>query len=153
YSVAITNNTILSNAGRGINVLNEGTTTLTMDIENNSIRDNQLEGIYVVNTASTAQNVNALQSDTMDATGAITAVPRMFLTVNNNDIEGNGIGIASGIPGNGISSGLVVRVGTSDGNYGPFSDGGFFSEGHGGIGAVVTNNTFHGNLGDDLSFS
>lgn len=153
YVVTITNNSIRANAGRGINILNEGRGNLTVDIENNTIRDNLWEGIYAVNTASTAQSVTALQSVTMDATGSVIAVPRMFLTVNNNDIEGNGIGLAAGIPGLGVASGLVVRVGTSDGNYGPFSDGGFFGEGFGGVGAIVTNNTFHGNLGDDLSFS
>jgi hypothetical protein len=71
----------------------------------------------------------------------------MFLTVNNNDIEGNGI--LSTVS----ATGLVVRVGTSSGGFGANFNGGFFSDGLGGIGATVTNNVFHGNLGDDISFS
>ena len=81
----------------------------------------------------------------------VVSIPRMFLTVNNNEIETNGLNpVAVPAP---HASGLVVRVGTSDGGFGPFFDGGFFGEGRGGIGATVTNNTMTGNNGADVSFS
>jgi len=147
YNVTISNNTIRGNAGRGINILNRVNGDLTVDIESNNIKSNLLEGIYVVNTSSATQSADVLASQLMNADGSILRTPRMFLTVNNNDIEGNGILSTAN------ATGLVVRVGTSDGGFGPNFDGGFFSEGLGGIGATVTNNTFHGNLGDDISFS
>lgn len=147
YVVTITNNTIRGNTGRGVNLLNRINGTLTADIENNNIMGNGLEGIYAVNTASFTQTADALAQTVMISDGSINPVPRMFLTVNNNDIEGNGILSFD------TTNGLVVRVGSSDGNFGSTFDGGFFGEGRGGIGAVVTNNFFHGNLGDDISFS
>jgi len=155
YVVTITNNTIRTNVGRGINVLNRVNGTTTVDIENNTIDTNGQEGIYVVNTASGAQSADALASAAMDATGSPGTRPRLFLTVNNNDVEGNGINTASPGAGLSVTSGLVVRVGTSDGNFNDptGNDGGFFGDGRGGIGASVTNNFFHGNLGNDISFS
>jgi hypothetical protein len=146
-SDTLTNNTIRGNAGRGVNILNQNGGQLTVDLESNSISSNKLEGIYVVNTASAVQSANALSTAAMDASGSVLTSPRLTLTVNNNDVEGNGISSGTSV------NGLVVRVGTSDGNYGIGQSGGFFSDGFGGIGATITNNTFHGNLGDDISFS
>jgi hypothetical protein len=147
-SDTISNNTIRDNAGRGVNILNQNGGLLTVDLESNIISNNRFEGIYVVNTASAAQSADALSTAPMDATGSLFTRPRLTLTVNNNDIEGNGI--SSGTSANG----LVIRVGTSDSSGANFSDdGGFFANGRGGVGATVTNNTFHGNLGDDVSFS
>ena len=143
----LTNNTIRSNAGRGVNILNQNGGQLTVDLEANNIGNNRFEGIYVVNTASAAQSANALSTAAMDATGSIFVNPRLTLTVNNNDVHDNGTSSGTSV------NGLVVRVGTSGGGYGIGNSGGFFSDGFGGVGATVTNNTFHGNLGDDLSFS
>ena len=149
-SDVLTNNTIRGNFGRGVNILNQNSGQLTADLESNNIQNNQLEGVYVVNTASAAQSANALSGAAMDATGAVTNSPRLTFTFNNNNVEGNGIAVTNN--GN-ITTGLVVRIGTSDGGRGVSDTGGFFSDGRGGIGATVTNNTFHGNLGDDISFS
>ncbi|HEY2253343.1 MAG TPA: hypothetical protein VGH74_19855, partial [Planctomycetaceae bacterium] len=153
-NVSITSNTIRGNAGRGINILNQVIAQSAVDIENNNISNNRLEGIYVVNTASGTQSANVTGEVAMHADGSTTvSIPRLDLTVNANDIEGNGVSSQL------TATGLVVRVGTSDGNYfSPFFfDGGFYNDSfsgpHGGVGAVVTNNTFHGNLGDDVSFS
>lgn len=147
-SVTITNNTIRDNAGRGINVLNKGPFgQLTVDVENNVIQGNDLEGVYVVNTASGTQTADVLTSTPMNADGSVFASPRMFFTFNNNNVEGNGLLSTDG------TNGLVVRVGTSDASSSFVDDGGFFGDGRGGIGASVTNNVFHGNLGDDISFS
>ena len=176
YIVTVSNNTISNNAGRGVNIYNAvpfnqagGSSNLTVDIENNTIKGNQLEGIYAVNTSSGdahnaanvsfANRVNELASQPMHADGTIFDSPRLFLTVNNNDVEGNGalvqpfdLGSPRGTNLNPVT-GLVIRVGTSDGGFGPFFDGGFFGEGLGGVGATVTNNVFHGNKGDDIGFS
>jgi hypothetical protein len=45
---------------------------------------------------------------------------------------------------------LNILVGTSDGGHSFLDDGGFASDGRGGIVATVTNNTFSGNLGADV---
>lgn len=147
--VTITNNTIRGNAGRGLNVLNQANGQLTVDAESNTIKSNLLEGVYVVNTASGTQSADVLSSAAMAADGSVFAVPHMVFTFNNNDVEGNGIGLS----GTSVASGLVMRVGSSDSSGNFHDDGGFASEGRGGIVATVTNNLFHGNLGDDLSFS
>jgi hypothetical protein len=154
YSVTITSNTIRGNAGRGINILNQTVAQTSVDIENNQIIGNRLEGIYVVNTASGTQTADVTGEVLLHADGSATvSAARLDLIVNNNDIEGNGIDSLL------TATGLVVRVGTSDGNFGSptFFDGGFYNDPIfgplGGVGAVVTNNTFHGNLGDDISFS
>ncbi len=183
YSVTISNNTIRNNAGRGVNIWNSipqnqngGTDNLVVDIENNNIKGNRLEGIYSVNTnsgdtipfsiggvpsnnISPALRVNDLASQPMLRDGQVNSAVRQFITVNNNDIEGNGILVQpfdfGSVRGTNLNpvSGLVIRVGTTDGGFGPFFDGGFFGEGFGGVGATVTNNVFHGNKGDDVGFS
>jgi len=146
-SVTMNNNTIRDNAGRGVNIWNQGNGVLTAVLDTNIIQNNRLEGVYIVNTASTVVQANNLSTAALDATGSVFANPRMTLTVNNNDIEGNGISSGTSV------NGLIIRVGTAGGGYGIGDSGGFFSDGRAGVGATVTNNIFHGNLGDDLSFS
>ncbi|MBI3863685.1 MAG: right-handed parallel beta-helix repeat-containing protein, partial [Planctomycetia bacterium] len=145
-SVTMTSNTIRDNAGRGVNILNQGNGILTADLQSNLIISNRMEGVYVVNTASTAQSADVLSTVAMDATGSIFSVPIMNLTLNSNVIEGNGISSATS------ANGLVVRVGTSDGGRSFIDNGGFASDGRGGIVATVTNNLFGGNLGADVFF-
>ncbi|HLJ12522.1 MAG TPA: right-handed parallel beta-helix repeat-containing protein [Planctomycetaceae bacterium] len=153
YNVTITNNDIRNNAGRGINILNRGpfpfSGALSVDIENNVIKSNNLEGVYVVNTSSPTQTADVLSTAALLSDGALNAKPVLFFTLNNNDIEGNGIGSTF------TTTGLVMRVGTSDGGRSDFTDdGGFFNGGvRGGVGATVTNNIFHGNRGDDVYFA
>ncbi|MBS0266057.1 MAG: right-handed parallel beta-helix repeat-containing protein [Planctomycetes bacterium] len=153
YNVVITSNTIRNNAGRGINILNQVFGQTSVNIDTNLIANNKLEGIYVVNTASATQSANVTGEVALNADGSVFAAPRLDLVVNNNDIEGNGLNSLL------TATGLVVRVGTSDGgSFAPFSDdGGFYNDSvsgpRGGVGATVTNNTLHGNLGDDFSFS
>lgn len=146
-------NTIRDNSGRGVDILNRasgagsavaGQAFITLD--QNVIAGNRLEGIYVINTASGTQSQSVPSTDALAADGNIFAAPRLTLEVTNNRVEGNGLG--SGFS----ATGLVLRVGTSDGGYSYFDDGGFFGEGFGGVGATITGNTFSGNLGDDIYF-
>jgi hypothetical protein len=153
YTVVVSANTITGNLGRGINILNQGNGQTSVDIDSNTIMGNKLEGIYVVNTPAFNQSVNALGETAMAGNAGLRVIPRLDLIVNNNDVEGNGINSAL------TATGLVVRIGSSDGgiNDPTFDDGGFYNDPltgpRGGVGATVTNNTFHGNLGDDISFS
>lgn len=146
-------NTIVDNAGRGVDILNRarglgsavaGQTTVSLDT--NVITGNRLEGVYVINTASGTQNQTDSSTTALAADGNINAAPRLTFNMNNNTVLGNGIGSTAS------TTGLILRVGSSDGNYGAFTDGGFASEGFGGVIATITNNTFHGNLGDDIYF-
>lgn len=145
-------NTIQNNGGRGVNILNRvgsGTsgTTASITLNQNLISGNRFEGVYVVNTASSTQSIDAAATDALASDGSVTTTPRMFFTMTNNIVQGNGSG--SGFS----ATGLVLRVGTSDGGYGFANDGGFFGEGNGGVGATISGNTFAGNLGDDVYFA
>ena len=111
-SVTMNNNTIRDNAGRGVNIWNQGNGVLTAVLDTNIIQNNRLEGVYIVNTASTVVQANNLSTAALDATGSVFANPRMTLTVNNNDIEGNGISSGTSV------NGLIIRVGTAGGGYG-----------------------------------
>ena len=154
--VDITLNTIRDNRGRGIDILNRATPGLPdnggfaiINIDNNLIVGNRQIGVYVVNSASTTQDQNQAASavtNTSDNNGSVFADPRLFFTFTNNRVEGNGFDSDFG------TTGLVLRVGTSGGGYGPFDDGGFFGEGRSGVGATITDNVFSGNLGDDVYF-
>ncbi|MFN0055145.1 MAG: beta strand repeat-containing protein [Planctomycetales bacterium] len=149
-------NTIRDNTGRGVNILNRvlagfNFSNTTVNMSDNVISGNRGIGVYVVNTSSATQSINAAATDTLASDGSIFAVPRLNFSFTNNRVEGNGIG------SNFSTSGLVLRVGTSDGGYNAFTnDGGFFNDpvfgANGGVGATITGNRFHGNLGDDVYF-
>ncbi|HUG91511.1 MAG TPA: hypothetical protein VML55_11785, partial [Planctomycetaceae bacterium] len=143
----------------------QGTADSLVSIVDSDVSFNGEEGIYVVNTASTAQNqlgpapttANPSNDPThgMDATGAITADPRLRLFVIGNLIDGTGRPLVGGGGSTFFGTGLVIRVGTSDGGYGFQNGGGFASDGlgnqiNGGILADVVNNSFSGNFGDDI---
>jgi hypothetical protein len=149
-SATLTGNFIRVNGGRGVDILNQigafARSDLSVTLDGNTISGNSLEGVYVVNTPSTTQNQTDSASVALATDGAIATRPRMFFTMDDNEIEGNGLGSTF------TATGLVMRVGTSDGGYGFTSDGGFFSDGLGGVEATITDNTFAGNLGDDVFF-
>lgn len=156
-SVTLLGNDILDSGRRGVNILNGGTVETTVNLGNgspageNAIERSQLEGVYVVNTASTAQNVDADANTAMDATGAITADPRLVFNMNENFISANGAA-ANGTVFD--TSGLVIRVGTSDGRVGTgfIGDNGGFADSRGGVVATVTDNVFGGQFGADVTF-
>jgi hypothetical protein len=162
-------NYITNNAGRGVDILNktgeryagsappgQGTTTVdvisslaNVTLDHNVISGNKYEAVYVVNTTASQQNQTDNSSSLLQiSSGDVHAGsnPRLFFTMTNNTIVGNGTSSTF------TASGLLIRVGTSGGGYFYNDDGGFFSEGRGGVGATVQNNTFHGNKGDDIFF-
>lgn len=152
-------NTISFNAGRGIDILNRAglrytTSPLanvispigTITIDQNLIANNKLEAVYVVNTSADSQNQTNPVGSPMALSPFTTIRPRLFFTMTDNTVIGNGSASAW------TATGLVLRVGTSDGGFDYTYDGGFFGEGRGGVGATVTGNTFHGNQGDDVYF-
>ena len=166
-SLTIANNTLTVNGARGINVLNAGNIATDLNISNNIVDRSQLEGVYIVNTAATAQNVDANANAAM-ATGDSLADPRLGLTVGGNQITSNGqIAVGASVFD---TTGLVVRVGTSDASNSIRDNGGFASNaattsatisangglvsqmGRGGVQALVTNKTFGGQFGADVTF-
>ena len=158
--VTIDTNIIFDNGGRGIDILNAGagpSTTVTVD--NNFIDENGGEGVYVVNTASVTQynskdgptpgsNINYLNDPThgMDATGGVFNDPSMVFNMNNNMIRNNGEDSLFD------ATGFVMRIGTSDATSSPFFDGGYASDGFGGVVATITDNVMSGNFGTDVWF-
>jgi hypothetical protein len=75
----------------------------------------------------------------------------MTLLIQNNDVEGNG-GTLSG-----VDTGLVLRVGTSNSTGtaggGGSSPGEVFNGSNGGVNAIIDDNFFSGNAGNDVSIS
>ncbi|NQV25892.1 MAG: right-handed parallel beta-helix repeat-containing protein, partial [Rhodopirellula sp.] len=144
----------------------------------NTITGNGFEGFYVVNTASAVQAQGSpslaggvSSSTALDATGAVDAQPDMVLDLNRNIISANNnMNSAATFPGGGFS----LRVGTSGSSTGlagatdvadttgdANGDGSGRGEivgvgansalfGNGRVNARVINNTFEGNLGDDV---
>ena len=160
------NNIITNNSGRGIDVINRGNNTERVNIENNFVSANDLEGIYVVNTASRLQNQFDSSTLPLLADGNVLNDPDLQLRVVGNQIIGNGLN--SGLSG----TGLVIRVGTSNGSNSFTDDGGFASSGatiapdaskatffgsitstRGGVTAQVDSNILGGNFGDDVLFN
>ena len=145
--ISVLGNEITNNQGRGVNLINRGSNTTVATISNNFVAANRLEGVYIVNTASTTQAIWAPSTTPLVADGSVFSRPVLDLTMDTNTIIGNGLN--SGLAG----TGLIIRVGTSDGGFGPTFAGGFASGGFGGVTAVVDNNFLGGNFGDDVLFN
>ena len=162
FTLNFVDNIVANNAGRGYDVLNAGDATTDLTIRATAgglslISENGREGIYVVNTSAENQTqlglapfINELGTDPthgMLANGAFDEFPFLNLTLVNNDVISNGNDlVASGLP----AAGVVLRVGTAGGGYGPFNDGGFASSGRPGVIATITDNRLLGNLGADI---
>ncbi len=197
-SLTLLNNEITQNQFRGINVLNRPGDTDGTDLDNtdpnrtlqlvgvggligdltiigNHVKGNLQEGIYVVNTNATDQSVLATSNQLLSENGGVFPATFLRADIHNNEVIGNGSQVTD-FP----ATGLVVRVGTTDGGFGPFFDGGFATTGFnledidgdgilnvdldgngvlsaagnsfGGISMSVTGNTFDGNFGDDVLF-
>lgn len=158
--VTIDNNIVFDNGGRGIDILNAGAGPVsTVNVNNNFIDENGGEGVYVVNTASVTQynskdgptpgsNINYLNDPThgMDATGGVFNDPSMVFNMDNNMIRNNGEDSLFD------ATGFVMRIGTSDATSSAFFDGGYASDGFGGVVAEITNNVMSGNFGTDVWF-
>jgi trimeric autotransporter adhesin len=143
-SLTSDSNEYTRNLGRGIDILNQSSADSILSFNNDIIVANELEGLYVVNTASATQNQTDLATVALAADGAVTATPTLNLSVRNSMITGNGNSSAF------ASTGLILRVGTSDGGRGFTDPGGFASDGRGGVIATITNNMFNGNFGEDV---
>ncbi len=170
YQVTLDGNDILRNDGRGIDILNRGNNYTQATVTNNIVAENLLEGVYVVNTSSLTQTQFANSADDLIADGTIGRAPVLEMQFSDNTVVANGLGTAgSAQSGNPRLSGtgLVVRVGTATGGFGPTFDGGFASigapiaiggnpffqsTGLGGVIMTVDNNRFGGNAGDDILF-
>lgn len=198
-SLTLLNNEITLNQFRGINVLNRPGDSDGTDLDNtdpgsigvqnvfaggiigdltiigNHVKGNLQEGIYIVNTNATDQRINARSVDLLSQNGAVTPTTAFRADIHNNEIIGNGSQVED-FP----ATGLVVRVGTSDGGFGTTFAGGFATSGVnledpdgdgimnvdldgngvlsagvnslGGVSMSVTGNTFDGNYGDDVLF-
>ena len=148
--VTLTDNNIRRNTGRGIDILNRigssDRADLTISAAGNSVIENGLEGVYLVNTASTTQDQTSPATATLAADGAVDTRPRTIFDFTDNVVTGNGVSSAFN------TTGLVVRVGTSDGGANHLFAGGFFSSGRGGVQASVVDNTFGGNFGNDIFY-
>jgi hypothetical protein len=173
-------NSITNNAGRGVDLLNQPITSGSPDLNvrfgddtlagMNFISSNGLEGFYAVNTASSVQTQDVLSSIGLDRTGNALARPDMVIDLSRNEISANNNSAAGGFAG----GGFVLRVGSSgalqaanSGSVVPDTTGfqanssptaenvvGVGSNsslfGNGRVNARVINNTFQGNLGEDV---
>ncbi|MBO50653.1 MAG: hypothetical protein CMJ69_07695, partial [Planctomycetaceae bacterium] len=175
--VTVTGNFIEGNDGRGIDLLNSGTTqlkvgdpTLPMDTGRNEIVGNRLEGLYVVNTSDTNQSQSVPSTDALLEGGSVfpAADGNIMLHVDTNTIEDNGLGSSFN------GTGLIIRAGTVFGGSSDFtsrdgsgdltrvggegssnqtgvgSNDGSVGQGNGRINARIANNTFEGNFGNDF---
>ncbi|MEZ5943778.1 MAG: right-handed parallel beta-helix repeat-containing protein [Planctomycetaceae bacterium] len=193
------NNQIFLNQGRGIDILVRPGDTDTTDSDNvdpgspgitnlatglvttdvtligNEVIANDLEGIYIVGTNDTSQSQSVSSSVALAEGGQVTRAYQLRLDIHDNRVVGNGIN--SAFP----ATGLVLRVGTTDGGFGPTFAGGFATDGLniedlngdgildndingdgflnaadnsfvGGVSASITNNYFDGNNGEDVLF-
>ncbi|MDB5338486.1 MAG: hypothetical protein JWN70_4105, partial [Planctomycetaceae bacterium] len=156
-SITATGNSIVSNGGRGVDVLNQANATTFLQFGDgtiaggNLITENGGEGFYVVNTSSANQTQNVSASTALLADGALNVSPDMVMDLQFNTITNNGSPGAT-FP----SSGLVLRVGTSNSaGFSPYGNGtaGVGNSGlvgNGRVNARVTDNTFGGNFGSDV---
>lgn len=156
-SIVATANSIVNNTGRGVDSLNQVNATTFLQFGDgtvaggNLISENNGEGFYVVNTSSATQNQTNPATTALASDGSLFVAPDMVLDLQYNTINNNGS------PGNFPSSGLVLRVGTSNSAgfnlYGNGTAGvGTASAlgGNGRVNARVVNNEFGGNFGSDV---
>ena len=161
-----TDNIVARNSGRGYDVLNSVNGTLDLTIRGTApgrsiASGNGEEGVYIINAAdgTILQNVqtpiydpNTDPSHGLGRAGSVLPRPNMTLNFTGNLVQNNGTTAVG--PGGTIGiqpgKGLVIRVGTSDGGFGPTFPGGFAGDGFGGIIANVTNNLLSGNIGADV---
>ena len=140
--VTINDTEVNFNDGRGIDILTRATSSGSYFIADSQISANGEEGVYVVNTSSHNQQQDVSSLNVLLSDGYFDVNPRTRIEIDNSEIDANG---AVGTLG-----GVVLRVGSSDGNNDPFDDGGYASDGRGGVITSLTNSNLSGNYGDDL---
>ena len=172
----ITDNRIAQNTGRGFdvlllsdgtNALDGGSSILQVEFLNNTVSGNGLQGVVVTGTNDAQQDQSGrlgaafFQSSTAGGLGtAGNVLDQYFLRfdMRGNEITDNG----SAIPGffeigDGVQNtgGVVFRVGTTGGGYGPGEDGGYATLDSGflfnpGMEVTMLDNTMANNFGADL---
>lgn len=133
------NDTFSNNGGRGIDILNQGEASSVIDFAFATVVDNQLEGVYVVNTASTTQGQDATAGTALNSDGSIDADVELAFGFTDGVVEGNGVGSTFN------STGLLIRVGTSEINANDFASNTFS-----GVVANIDGNLLQGNQGHDF---
>ena len=143
------------NSGRGFDVLARpgslGSSSTTIDFNDNIVNANLEEGVYVVYTASNTQTQTGPSTDPLAADGNLFHDVFLDFDMDNNQILANGFNSGFG------TTGLVVRVGTTNASTSTTNNGGFASDGAGnftnsGVIMSVTNSTLTGNFGSDVFF-
>lgn len=158
YTLTVEDNVIDFNGGRGFDVLakaggSNDVTVIDIDFNRNIVNANTFEGVYVIYTSSSTQQ-QVTGNYTLESNGGLFRDIRLRMDMDDNMILANGNASAFN------STGLVVRVGTSNGETGSlnnYDDGGFASNGAGtftrsGVIMNVTNSTLTGNFGSDAYF-
>jgi hypothetical protein len=139
--VQIVGNLIEFNGDRGIDILNKmrGTDDFSdsdsiIVIEGNNVSNNEEEGVYIVNTASVNQRQNVSSSANMAEDGGTLGAAHLQVTMRGNEILGNGVNVDQNPPNGAATpiraSGLVLRVGSTDGDYSVFDTGSFATVQH-----------------------
>ncbi|QDU46183.1 hypothetical protein Mal52_46820 [Symmachiella dynata] len=143
FVVATINDTEINfNEGRGVDLLTQEDAGMEIYITDSQISANGEEGVYLVNTASGTQTQDVSSSVALADDGLIDTIPTTTLVIDNSEIDANGT--------IGTMGGVVIRVGTSDGGRSYTFDGGYASDGYGGVIAGLTNSMLSGNYGEDL---
>ncbi|QDU52106.1 right-handed parallel beta-helix repeat-containing protein [Gimesia panareensis] len=155
FDLTITGNVIDFNDLRGFDVLARpgslGASSMNITFNDNIVNANREEGVYVVYTASNNQTQDVASTTALLADGNIFHDVYLRFDMDNNQILANGVD--SGFE----TTGLVVRVGTTNASTSSTYDGGFASDGLGnftnsGVIMSVTNSTLTGNFGSDVYF-
>ncbi len=170
-NATLLHNTLDRNLGRGLDIMNAGTSSSNYRIGNgletgrNTFIANGQEGIMYLTSAS-AQDQNLLSSDVNAflPTGLLTTLPQAILQIDTNTIKDNGTNNSS------VGSGLVMRIGSSQTSGNAFDNQTGTATGIGspngipintvtGAGlnvnartnARVVGNDFEGNFGSDMT--
>jgi len=140
--VTIDNTEVNFNGDRGIDILSQVDGDTSLYLNESQVSANGEEGIYVVNTSSATQTQDVSSSDALLDDGGLFDDPTTVLYIEDSEIDANGE------PG--TMGGVVIRVGTSDGTTSPSFEGGFASDGFGGVRAGLVDTMLSGNYGDDV---
>lgn len=155
FTLNVTGNVIDFNDGRGFDVLarpgGNGSASFDITFNDNIVNANLEEGVYVVYTASNTQTQTGPATDPLAADGNIFHDVFLRFNMDNNQILANGFNSGFG------TTGLVVRVGTTNATTSSTTAAPFASDGLGnftnsGVIMSVTNSTLTGNFGSDAFF-
>jgi hypothetical protein len=142
--VNLDQNLIASNQDRGVAIFNMGDADGSFNLTGNRIESNLDEGVYLVYTASVTQDTDADATAALVADGNVEATGNVLFNMTNNQILDNGAGSAFD------GTGLVLRIGTSDGGIDDYEDEGGFADTRAGVIANVNDNIFAGARGADF---